>query len=463
MKYIQLLLLIFVSSSVPGFSQQQQDNTPPPATANVAPGKDPAYRPASAYDESCRIADDRYEVPARVSEFSHKYRGMCVDTRLMRYVRVIKKTDNHIRIANFQHDGRFWIADIPMLPQAWDKVIFHTVIFPSVPGINAAHVQLRFKLNRGYKIYLRSQDTRNSQVVISDLIITSQTARIKDAADNMLLGSYDNFPIVTRAISIKQRQLDSANTINQYKLNLLKSEIPLLVENGFRESEKKGFATFYNILRPNCATEIFDLLGTLPRFQQRKQTFYTVLSADPVAGPSIQALEQRGIMGGRIADLADELAGRTAIAKDPIQNKVFSYFRNPVGNPYAFLVVEPKTNINIDHIRASLRKVAERGMIALPQIVQSMGVASLIKSNPKEVLVESLSQVHRDLLGYLKSINQSLPQQPVNMMIYLVPWRKDLARMNLVQHGVPAELPFALQHLQQVNPTSLQGVLNNVT
>jgi hypothetical protein len=81
-----------------------------------------------------------------------------------------------------------------------------------------------------------------------------------------------------------------------------------------------------------------DLVDLLPRFKGKYPPFATVISTDPIAKPSIDALSARGAMLGRVQNGEDEAKG--ILKKMPMptsSSKSLSYLPQVAGRPWSLV------------------------------------------------------------------------------------------------------------------------------
>jgi hypothetical protein len=290
------------------------------------------------------MTEDVYEVGLRLSANSNKYAGKCIDGQQFRPALLQEITASHFSFSNYFHEGRYWAASIAKQPDV-DKVFFHVVRFEVVSGIVAAHVQIRFRMKRD-SIALRAQDNPGEKKDVNDLIISFEAARPKGVHYNFALGAVPNYALVGRVASGSQRLTESKNEVTeQYELLLSNEEAGSLLFAAVNRSNELGLTNWYNTLRPNCTTELFDLFDTLASIKALEPTperFLTVLSNDPIVTPSLEALKERGLLGNRYADLFDELVnGKDEFEGETTDSDSQGFLVNIEGRPYSLVFVVP--------------------------------------------------------------------------------------------------------------------------
>jgi hypothetical protein len=280
----------------------------PQNLSDVAPFALGAYGP-TAGSPSCIIdSSDPYDPGYVISD--GKYKGQCLDASTVRPPIVLKEDGRHIVIANFYHDGKFWLADIPK--NAVTSVMFQGVPFGDLLFglIQLKHGQFRFKLNQ--PIYLREQSGNKTETVMLDDIIVSATATHPKGIPYSALHSKD-FGIATRVLSSTSRGVEEIavdkSDVHQYELELpndLKSDI--LLASVVRASEA-GYLEHYHLLDKNCATVSIDSLDAAIERPQGVRPFRGswLKIHDEIEKPALQALRERKIKYTRVQNMNDEM------------------------------------------------------------------------------------------------------------------------------------------------------------
>ncbi|MES3037099.1 MAG: hypothetical protein V4736_04255 [Bdellovibrionota bacterium] len=237
---------------------------------------------------------DPFEPASRFTQHSHEFKGKCVDTNRYRYAQKVLHTARKLVIANFHHDNQFWIAHIPLEAKAWGESFFQFVPFPEVLGVNAAHTQLKFRLNPGFSIKLFSSPGM-PPIELTEFIYSVEAAMPPNFDYNIIKGTRNNYALAGRFISVKQSIDDKGMPIDN-ALNLTGDEISFVVRTAVDVSQSLKFNHFYNTFTNNCANQAFNVLDRLPRLVGQYPPFHIVYWFDPVMGPSRKALAERGIL-----------------------------------------------------------------------------------------------------------------------------------------------------------------------
>jgi hypothetical protein len=238
--------------------------------------------------------------------------GHCVDTTEMRAPVIVAETSDTIRIANFLHGRRWWIADIPKNSLA--HAFFMIAVFKDDKGtIGAAHAQIRLELAQNMPIILTEQKTGSWPEVtaISDFIADPEPYQARDT-DPGTIGSFEGrVGMVTRMVSTAERVVDmvtysSFRSVMQYELALTDRQKEALLVTAIHRAADLGYGEAYDARTNNCVTASFETLdAAVP--QARSYPPFEIgveglLSLDTVAGPAEKDLEKRHILanGGPI-------------------------------------------------------------------------------------------------------------------------------------------------------------------
>jgi hypothetical protein len=239
-----------------------------------------------------------------------EYNGQCINASSVRPPLVLKEDDHRMIIANFYHEGRYWIAEIPK--DAVSSVQFQGIPFDSIGFglIQFKHGQYRFKLNQ--PILLREQAGSRTQTATLDDIIVSSTATRPKGIEYSVFKS-DAFGIATRVLSSTSRGVeeiaDDKSDVHQYELNLspeLKSRFLMV---SITRASQEGYKDLYLIWKRNCATTAMDSLdATIPRPDGVKPLRGNLWNLhDEIEDPSLKGLRERKIVFMRVQNMNDEM------------------------------------------------------------------------------------------------------------------------------------------------------------
>lgn len=392
-------------------------------------------------DEDCRETEDQYETPTRISDGSKSFAGGCIDTDRFRPPVLIEDTDSVFKFANYKHLGKYWIAEVPKSAPI-DKTFFHIVRFDVVSGITAAHTQFRVRYKED-AIRLTPQDGQGDSISINDIVVSYEASRPKNNPYNFALGAVDNYLLVGRVLSGRQRQDESTeNTTEQYEMILNQAEASQLLYDSLIDSKDIVFKGFYNTLNPNCTTQIFHRIDELPSVKAKNpQPFLTVISNNPIAAPSLKALEQRGILGPEYATLYDEMDRDIHTAPDGgSSSSSLNLLAEVEGYPYSIVFAADS--------QADSKEIVEKGKAVAyqlaPQIAQRLAASLMLSAASDDFsLLGTLKDLAPSMRASLDSINSQLTDEMSYVSLYLTPWNGSGTRVNVMETlDVPARLPF---------------------
>jgi hypothetical protein len=202
-------------------------------------------------------AADPYD-PSLIITFG-SYKNQCLDASTIRPPVVKDQDETSIEIANFYHNGRFWLAKIPKNAVAsvqFQGIPFQRILFGLIV---LAHGQLRFKLNQ--PILLTSQVTGQSEEASVDDLIISSTATHPMGKSYSVLKS-GSFGIVTRILSTTGRAVEEISedksNVHQYLTDLTQAEMNDVFVDAILKASTDGYNGRYRLLADNCVTKTFD-------------------------------------------------------------------------------------------------------------------------------------------------------------------------------------------------------------
>jgi hypothetical protein len=241
------------------------------ASSNTSPA--PVQR--SSPNQICQCfshIDDKYEEPV-VMNFG-PFAGQCVDTCRFRRVITLGKSEaapyrrnqDEIVIANILHEGRFWIAAIPVNQTKESRIIFEDFL----KGIS--HVAIRFIFDdhhpvRLYPQALNSKEIRTAKVqphYLTDLLFSAEgTPPIRkdfELVDSALGRYWLSYRFLSTLDFYIHAHAKKGHPIRQFRLSLNSEQRRQALIAGINKSENGSFQTRYDLLQNNCATSAVDLL-----------------------------------------------------------------------------------------------------------------------------------------------------------------------------------------------------------
>jgi hypothetical protein len=394
--------------------------------------------PACASDSS-----DTFDQGFTIASTSQLYSGACINSLKFRPGKILSQAADKLVFANLLHEDRFWTATIPLDPEAFDAAYFQIVRFPVVKGVEAAHTEIRIKLAKGQKIELQSQSGPSKTTSIGSLIYSVEAAFPENVNYNFALGVMKNYPLSGRLVSGTQRIKETpTHGFEQYTLKLNKQQIAALVLAAVQRSQALSLSSFYNTISPNCTTEAFYVLDRLPG-RPAVRPFYTVLSPDPIAGPSLKALRARNLLGPQVKDMEEELPPHKKMVSPGSHEPVVpGPLRQDDKFPLTLITLLPSGQASAQVqslVRTEIMKALHTSM---PALMEAAVTPALLSGSTDAVLTSLLIGVEKEMIATLRRINSKLPDQPVDVLAYFAPWNGPSEQASLVGYGYPADLPF---------------------
>lgn len=442
------LQLALVTFAIVGFSQARAGNPTFAAAATVT-------------DASCaKSSGDSSERAVRFTQASNRLSGQCLDTSIFRPVDQLSFQNGKLHFRNYFYRNQFWEADLNLDANTIESVYFQIKKFTVFQGIIAAHTQVRYKLASGAQINLVNQLT-GEKAQASDLLISFEAGRSVGVDYNAAQGAFPNYALVGRVGEGASFFALSPLTLEQYELNLSAQEGAALLIQSLSRSQQIANTSFYSTLRPNCTTEQFDLLDSLPRLAGRNPRFLTMLSNDPVALPSLRALNSRGLIKRRVQDFSDEIKGITQVLQIPnVEVQMPPFMPTMKGYPWALVVTQPKLDLLPQDQRRALESLKSLLVKKAIELVNahtgSLVLAFSGQTDASVVLARALADVQNDLRAAFAQLDRSLPSEVKTMGIYFVPVRSDQMGSSLAPYGYDINLPVNVFEFQ-VDPQQRIG------
>jgi hypothetical protein len=416
---------------------------------------------ASAPDSDCASSTDPAESAARISPDSVQLNGLCVHTARFRPVVDLKIDEfaKQIQFKNYSYQGQFWTAVVPMSADAIDEVIFGikhftlggvggaSLVGNALQSLKPAHTQLRFKMSLGHEIKLVNQVT-GEKATTNDLALSFEASLVEGLKFNVALATLPMNPLVGRVGETASILKEAPNPLEQYVLNLTAEEKLMVLKAGLRRSNEAGLKIFYNTLSPNCTTEIFDLLDILPRLNGKLERFVVSVSLDPVAGPSIQALQARQLITKRIQNFEDELKGVKAELRIPEIKQILPPFIPAVaGHPWSLVVVSPDMTTLRESDKGAISELKKELVAHTFKVLQGYVSGKLLAAAADteiatSILMNVILTSQSDLAGVFKRFRERMSDDDHMIGVYLVPVEGVPATTSLAKFGLNLAVPF---------------------
>jgi hypothetical protein len=289
-------------------------------------------------------------------------------------------------------------------------------------------------------------------------MVSFETAAARGRPVHFAFGAVPNFPLVGRAGHTEAFLAEHLLTLEQYELALEPSEVPELLILALARSQAIGLNTFYLMLRPNCTTEALDILDQLPRLKNRFPRFLSVISTDPVAGPSLRALGERGLIRRRVQDYAEEQKGIERELPLPTDRvRLPSFIPRVPDAPWTAVVVAPDpatmSRAEQDQVAALKKELLLRLFGALQSYgassLQSLGAGDISRA---QAILSALGGASKEARVALQAAEGTVPAEGRTLAVYLVPMKSDgRGDTSLESLGINAALPFSVKEIRAAN------------
>jgi hypothetical protein len=276
----------------------------------------PEYLTSAAPQCRCeQSVEDRFEQPQRF-EFGG-FNGQCVDSCRFRKAQILAgilgarfgADAGHLVIANFRHEGKYWIARVPVTAVHDVDVLFENFYH----GIT--HVALRFHLDEEMKLFTQNASEKQApRGPIRDLVLSIEGVpgkdrpyRVIDSARGHYLLDYRVQSGAETADTMVRKQ---GHVVKQYRLTLPDAAPSRILRHALAASERESFASIYNLSSNNCATAALDLIAQGIQYEPdvwtRWRQFDRGWSVDALNG-TLRALRTMGTLkpgeAGRLPNL----------------------------------------------------------------------------------------------------------------------------------------------------------------
>jgi len=298
-------------------------------TTDLGKADDPASDPAG-----CRFdAADAFEPRERIPR--GKYKGRCYDTRQARPVQRLDASSaaayggafaGELTLANVFHDGRFWVAHVPL--DGVEVVLFQLEYFPAI--VPAGHTQMRVRFREDAPVVLDAQSPSDAgeTAIVRDLVFSVEAIGQVGYKYDIVRGVLDDFGAVYRVTSLSAKLehmiVRQGHEVEQWPLELAPGESQRLLESFAQESDTRNMQYMYNTLFLNCTNEavrVIDLsvdysaLEQIARFVAKVTEFYPNVIRTALVARGLLPLDQstdwpRLAADPTVADLLDELRNR---------------------------------------------------------------------------------------------------------------------------------------------------------
>jgi len=193
-------------------------------------------------------------------------------------------------VANLYHKKKFFIARVP--ENGVKDIYFQMWYFdPKIAGkYIAAHTLLRFEMNSNRPVELVAEVPSEKKLkqlskmsssqaeqalpremhnkVLRNVAISAEAQWVKDDPKkeySLIRGTRGAFVQIVRFVSMEERYLQNfengENPVAQLKLDRSQSDLNKILMWSFRVSEDDGIRRFYDTIKYNCTTKVFEIIN----------------------------------------------------------------------------------------------------------------------------------------------------------------------------------------------------------
>lgn len=271
-----------------------------------------AQMPANTDPNCVSNAHDPFEPRVRMSEGPEK--GLCINSMFRRSAGKLSKNsaaryftekEGSIVIANFSHQKKFWVAQIPV--SKIKHIILQTQFFPIGPeilGVEISHVQMRFDFIGNAKINLVSQDSSEvaKTVSLKHMLLSIENIGPHGEKFDFMKGMKGYFNLVYRVVSLEDKYdwmiTQQGHRVTQHLLKISPKDAQKVFLEGVARGTKRGSKTTYHSIHQSCSTELIKILKASLGTRDSARSF------SPNAIVSI--LENRGLIAKELPTLNEE-------------------------------------------------------------------------------------------------------------------------------------------------------------
>ncbi len=278
----------------------------------------------SLAESHCSVdLNDRYAPNAVMPpEGNPRFVGKCLDTQSSRALRIAKREDlsaprdlsmgPFVYVANFKHDQKFWIAEIPFT-HIKDFILQREIDERKI----AFHHQLRLLMHESFpiKLYPQTADQVNhleDPIEISDFVLTGYNFRIANADPGedlrftmvkAMKGYFVQGFVISSMADIFKYETTNNRDFEQYSLTLTQDQRSKVFEHLINRFDQVRETKIYHLLKYNCITELFDGLYTVLPFNSNfeKKMFYATTIRQTIPMSVVPQLQRLGFIADYFA------------------------------------------------------------------------------------------------------------------------------------------------------------------
>lgn len=196
-----------------------------------------------------------------------------------------KPGPGEVVIANLYHEGKFWIAKVPV--EAVKDVYFLSENYSKTLPLN--HSQIRFQMEPGHEITLYPQVGTKMPIKrkLSDLLVSVEAHWAMGDTFNTFKGIFPRYALQFRVVSPDQAYYKSCfelrHAIQQIKMNLKPQEKSAIFLQALTDSNHNAsFPRMYGALCKSCTTEVFKMIDSQMHYRHIISQIASGLDISPI-------------------------------------------------------------------------------------------------------------------------------------------------------------------------------------
>jgi hypothetical protein len=206
-----------------------------------------------------------------------------LNTSKIRGLVFLGKHEGYAYVANVSHNGKFYVARIPLLGATSVSLIYEK--FKDMPGGHADNVyhfdpekpvELMYEIKDQYGVEEYKEHKLTEIIKLNHLVMTAEAVATMNTKPSLIEGGLTNqFAMGYRLTSVPERLLNpvltEGRTTTVYDIPLTATEVQQSFLVSMLEASKIGMSTNYNLIDNNCITSaIHSLTNGLSQTDQRK-------------------------------------------------------------------------------------------------------------------------------------------------------------------------------------------------
>lgn len=275
-----------------------------------------AQAPANTDPNCVYNSHDPYEPRSRMSQGPEK--GLCINSQFRRSARRLSQSEtaryfsqraDSIVIANYSHQKKFWIAQIPV--KKIKRMILQTQYFPLGPSqlkFEISHVQFRFDFEPDAKIELVPQDSSEParKISVKHALLSVENIGPHGEKFDFVRGLKGYYNLVYRVVSLEDKYdwmvRLQGHRVTQHLVKVSPKNAQKIFMEGVSRGTARGSGTPYHSIQQSCSTELVKIL------KAAIGTRDSLLSFNP--NEVLEILERRNLIQGELPTLNAEFATR---------------------------------------------------------------------------------------------------------------------------------------------------------